>query len=624
MGRRILAATAVLVAVLVSPVAVEAAPACPTLDPITRLPTPAAAPGVDWSGCDLAHIYLRDASLSGANLSGADLSSADLEGADLSSADLHDADLTASWAPEMNLQDTSLAGATLTGVKAYGVIGTPASLPTDWALRVGFLLGPGANLSDAVISDANLSGLHLAGANLVRASIQDSFLNQSDLAGVTLIDASLNGTDLTGVDLTGATVEDTNLGATVMEGTDFTGAVLSQISSGGITGTPVGLPTGWRVESSHLIGPTAVLQGAYLVGADLADADLSHADLTGANLTDANLDGADLSAAVLTDVVSGNTSGTPADLPPGWRLDVGELWFSYGVLRVVTDPPVPSQITIDGKVADTWGLDWVQVPPGSHVVCFGRVPGFTAPPCRTVTVPLEATVQTTGTFVPRGYLRVDTSPAVASRITVDGIPRDDWGVYTDLPAGDHEVCFGPVAGFAPPPCQDVTIVAGATANVTGTFTVSAGAPGLAGVGLLRVTTTPAVPSQITIDGEIADTWGLDWLQLEPGVRTVCFGRVEGYAEPPCKTLSVTAGNTSTVTGTFTRGAHVKVLTDPPLPATITINDAPADARGVYTDTAAPGVYVCFSKVPGYVTPKCISFPLAAGGTAVFTGRYVPN
>ena len=162
-------------------------------------------------------------------------------------------------------------------------------------------------------------------------------------------------------------------------------------------------------------------------------------------------------------------------------------------MRVVTSPAVPSQISVDGAIADTWGLEWVKQPPGPHQVCFRAVAGYTAPACQNVTLTAGATSTVTGTFVPRGYLQVSTSPAVASPIRVDGVARDNWGVYTDLPTGSHEVCFGAVAGYTPPPCQTVQVTAGSTTSVTGTFTASTAA-GQAGVGLLRVTTAPAVPS----------------------------------------------------------------------------------------------------------------------------------
>ena len=303
-----------------------------------------------------------------------------------------------------------------------------------------------------------------------------------------------------------------------------------------------------------------------------------------------------------------------SDWIKGW-LDTGDGW-----LRVTTSPAVPSQITIDGNIADTWGLQWVQVVAGNHQVCFGAVPGFTTPGCLTVSVPNAGIGNGTGTFTERGYLHVSTSPAVASRISVDGIPRDNWGVFTDLPVGSHQVCFGAVAGFTVPGCQTVNVTAGATTNVTGSFVAGAGS-GLADVGFLRVTSSPALPSQITVDGNIADTWGLDWLELPAGSHTVCFGHVQGFTEPSCSTANVSVGATSTVTGTFAQRGFLRVITSPAVSGTITVDGIARDAWGLFTDLPVGSHQVCFGFAAAHTAPGCQTTSLTAGATTTVTGTY---
>ena len=73
-----------------------------------------------------------------------------------------------------------------------------------------------------------------------------------------------------------------------------------------------------------------------------------------------------------------------------------------------------------------------------------------------------------GAFAQRGFLRVDTDPPMQSTISVDGIPRDDWQVWTDLAPGDYEVCFGEAGGFTPP-CELATVTAGATELIVGNW-----------------------------------------------------------------------------------------------------------------------------------------------------------
>ncbi|MGI8685506.1 MAG: hypothetical protein ACR2MO_10540 [Acidimicrobiales bacterium] len=89
-----------------------------------------------------------------------------------------------------------------------------------------------------------------------------------------------------------------------------------------------------------------------------------------------------------------------------------------------------------------------------------------------------------------------------------------------------------MADLAPPSCQTVAINPGQRTTVIGNYTSSPGAPGpSASDGFLRVTTNPAVPAQITVDGTARDSWSLNWLHIGAGSHTVCFARdIEGY--PP--------------------------------------------------------------------------------------------
>ena len=321
--------------------------------------------------------------------------------------------------------------------------------------------------------------------------------------------------------------------------------------------------------------------------------------------------------------ITHNASGTASSVAlSGTGLAAGP---ATGLLRVTTSPGLPAQVLVNGLPMDDWALNWVKLPPGTYTVSFSDLIGFITPAPQAVTVVANQTTTVQGTFVQKGNLRVVTSPPVPSTITVDGVPMNDWGMWTDLPVGSYQVCFGAVADWNTPACQTAVLTAGVTTVITGTFTANAGAPGAAaGFGLLRVQTSPAVPSQILVNGIPRTDWGLDWVKLPPGTYTVSFGGVKDMTAPAPQVVTVTAGNTTVVTGTFIVRGWLRAVTSPAVPATISVDGVPRDDWGMWT-SFEPGTYqVCFGSVSGFTgTPVCQTQPVTAGLLTTVTGTYTP-
>ncbi len=292
-----------------------------------------------------------------------------------------------------------------------------------------------------------------------------------------------------------------------------------------------------------------------------------------------------------------------------------------GLLRVTTTPALPTQIVVDGLPRDTWGLTWVEIPVGLREVCFTDIEGFATPACSTVQVLEGLTTIVDGAYTQNGSLQVTTSPAVPATITVDGVATNDWGMWTDMAPGDYEVCFGLVEGFDPPPCETVTVTAGANTPVVGTYTANAAAPAPTGFGMLRVTTTPAVPAQITINGDIADRWALTWVKLVPGTYDVCFGDVQGFTTPACEVVTIVDGATTVVVGDYVARGTLRVTTTPALGSTITVDGVPMNAWGMWSDLE-PGTYdVCFGDVVGFTAPPCQPAVVTAGANTTINGTF---
>ena len=183
-----------------------------------------------------------------------------------------------------------------------------------------------ANLNEAVLCAANLSGADLGGSTLTDANLRGANLTYADLADADLIRANLIYADLTDAglfraNLTDADLTDAGLFRANLTDADLTDADLIRANLIYADLTDAYL---WRANltDADLIRANliyadltdAYLWRANLTDADLTDADLTEADLRRANLTDADLTDADLFRANLTAADLTDADLTDADL----------------------------------------------------------------------------------------------------------------------------------------------------------------------------------------------------------------------------------------------------------------------------------------------------------------------
>ena len=100
------------------------------------------------------------------------------------------------------LTGATLTGATLAQVTTGSLAGTPAALPTHWALVSGTLFGPAANLSQTSYAGLDLAGLDLAGANLSQSDLSTANLTGVDFTGANFSHAAFDGATVTGAVVT--------------------------------------------------------------------------------------------------------------------------------------------------------------------------------------------------------------------------------------------------------------------------------------------------------------------------------------------------------------------------------------------------------------------------------------
>jgi uncharacterized repeat protein (TIGR02543 family) len=327
-----------------------------------------------------------------------------------------------------------------------------------------------------------------------------------------------------------------------------------------------------------------------------------------------------------------------------------------GLLRVQTDPAVPTTIFLDGIQRDDWGLNWVKLTPGSYMLSFSDVYNFNIPETVTVnyypgttgniqslTTPIEiyddTVTEVSVNFIELGNLRVQTDPAMPATIYCDGVPMDDWAFWTNILPGQYTVSFEDIDGYITPAPQVVTVNAGQTTSITGTYVAGSNPVSPVAHGLLRVQTDPAVPTTIFLDGIQRDDWGLNWVKLTPGSYMLSFSDVYNFNIPETVTVNYypgTTGNIQSLTTpieiyddtvtevivNFIELGNLRVETvSGGIPPTIYCDGVPMDDWAFWTNIL-PGEYtVSFETLDGKLTPPPLSVVVAAGATTHVIGNY---
>jgi hypothetical protein len=346
---------------------------------------------------------------------------------------------------------------------------------------------------------------------------------------------------------------------------------------------------------------------------------------------------------------NGNLKAVPSDIN-----DNTFTVATCGLLHVQIVPAVPTIIMLDGSPRGCWGLTYVKLQPGNYTLSFTDVAGYLKPNSvsisqnggayvnQSLTTPISIiagqTTDVIANWTQLGNMHVTTTPAVPATIFCNGVPREDWGLWTYFPSGSYTVSFGNLNGFNTPGSQVAVVSAGTTTNVNGNYTVNSTATyPYVPHGLLHVQTSPAVPSMISVNGYACDTWGLTYVELPPGAYILSFSDVAGFKTPTQVSVSqngstpviqpltipITITDTviTDVMATFSAQGNLRVETSPAVPATLFCNGLPIDDWGFWTNID-PGIYtLSFGDVPGFKTPASINVQVIASSTTHVIADY---
>jgi hypothetical protein len=146
-----------------------------------------------------------------------------------------------------------------------------------------------------------------------------------------------------------------------------------------------------------------------------------------------------------------------------------------------------------------------------------------------------------------------------------------------------------------------------------------------GEGLLTVSTSPAVATQISVGDTARNTTRITGLPLPAGEHVVCFEGPEGYLAPGCETVKITEDELTSLTGEFEPVGMLKVEVEPAqLQPEITVDDVARD-RGPTRLPLTEGTHeVCFEELDGYEALDCQQLDVEAGQDHQLVVAYQPT
>jgi len=250
-----------------------------------------------FKNCEFEKCVFSDTDFSYAQLFGTQFITCGFNSSSFTDTSLIDVDLR-----ECDLGDIDFSSCFFENVETQNVKTSHISaFPQDWQPPLDLGIGEDQRTFEIKLSpNYDLGGLHLKHATglygysglPVRGfpkSIPDDVLIDGNRL---FSDFSLREEDISGANL---------------EGKNLTAWKFYRVKSGRITGQAA-LPSGWRIVSGYLVGPTANLNFARLAagdfsGLDLSDVTFRSADLSGANFTNCRLDRVDFSNAILNNAI---------------------------------------------------------------------------------------------------------------------------------------------------------------------------------------------------------------------------------------------------------------------------------------------------------------------------------
>lgn len=310
----------------------------------------------------------------------------------------------------------------------------------------------------------------------------------------------------------------------------------------------------------------------------------------------------------------------PADkrvviIPNQLIFETGEYTRQTGGVKVNIAPEIAitagAQWQIDGGPYRNSGVTVNGLSLGAHTVSFKPLDEYTSPPDQVITVESNKVTEITGTYTPpTGSVTVTIAPQAA--IEAGAKWRLDGGVYQDsgttltgILTGEHTISFRTTPGFDKPADQTVTIQNGKLSTASGLY--------VAQTGNLTVTILPQAAADAgakwRVDGGVLRDSSATVLGLPTGNHTISFTAVNGFATPGNQVVTVSANQTTNVTGNYTTqfgGVTVYIKPDAAINAGAQwqVDQRELQGSGTIANDLSVGTHIIYFKtIEGFSKPQ---------------------
>lgn len=264
--------------------------------------------------------------------------------------------------------------------------------------------------------------------------------------------------------------------------------------------------------------------------------------------------------------------------------------------------PSTAQWRVDGGVWRATHTYSGLIAAGAHTIEYSPVSTYLTPPPETVTVVASQTLNISKAYTAESALIVNLSPAVG-QWRVDGGAWQSSGTRVgQLTAGNHAVEYTAAAGYAAPPAETVSLIAGGTATISRTYLQPAS---------LTVNVVPA-EGQWRLVGGAWQTSGATLSGLRPGSYGIQLTSVPGWFDLPEYSITLAEGENKTVSYQHVRHATITVTLAPGT-AQWRVNGGAWQSSGATMGALFSGNYTLdYSTVAGMTTPPSETIALGSG------------